>query len=151
MRCGRAQRWISARLDGELDARRRERVQAHLASCAPCRAFATYLNGLGEALDSASVGEPRWGFLNRVAARIAEVGPDAALPRLMRPAPVGVSLAAFCAGVALVLLANGETRSENGRRPDAMALLADSYLGTTTPAALEPEDELIDLLARSED
>ena len=151
MRCGRAQRWISAQLDGELDAKRIRRVQAHLVSCEPCRAFETDLSGLGATLDAASVAEPRWGYLDRVAARIADVDPEAALPRILRPAPVGVSVAAFCAGVALVMLANGDTRSENGRPPAVTALVTDSYLGTTTLAALEPEDELINLLARSED
>ena len=67
----------------------------------------------------------------------------------MRPAPVGIGAAAFCAGVALVILANGETLSDNGQRTDAVALLADTYLGTTTQAALE--DELINLMPRAED
>ena len=149
MRCGKAQRWISANHDGELDAERLKTVQRHLASCGRCRAYAADLGGLGDVLDSVSVVEPRWGYENRLAARIANVEPDSGRSRWVRPWPVGIGAAAFSAGVALVIVANGDTPTGNPPRTDAVALLADSYLGTTTQAALE--DELINLMPRAED
>jgi anti-sigma factor RsiW len=37
MRCARAQKMMTAALDGELDARRRRALDAHVAGCPPCR------------------------------------------------------------------------------------------------------------------
>ncbi|MHC4698173.1 MAG: zf-HC2 domain-containing protein [Planctomycetota bacterium] len=152
MRCGKARRWISVRLDGELDAARTEALEAHLGSCHRCRAFATDLGQLGETLNTVSAKEPRWGFAERVTARIADVKPnhhEMPLPRILRPLPVGVGAAAFCAGMLLVILANGQAEALDSQRSDAVAVLADSYLGISAEPALE--DELISLLPQTED
>ena len=72
MRCTRAQKLISADLDGELDAVRSDGVRDHLEACAACRTFAAGLEGLGDDLGllaSVEPVEPRWGFAERVAAR----------------------------------------------------------------------------------
>ncbi|TMB56374.1 MAG: hypothetical protein E6J60_06025, partial [Deltaproteobacteria bacterium] len=37
MRCQRAQKWMTAAVDGELSARRRRALDGHLAACAACR------------------------------------------------------------------------------------------------------------------
>ena len=149
MRCRRAQRWVSTALDGELSPERAEWLQDHLASCARCRAFSADLASVGNALASMSAADPRWGFADRVAARIADIEPEAGWLRFVKLAPLGMGVAAFCAGVALVTLANGDADSAATPRIDAVAVLADSYLGTVTPTG--PADELISLLPKSED
>ncbi len=153
MRCGKAQFWLSVSLDGELDSRREESLRAHLESCPDCRAFASDIGCLAAVLDSATVMEPRVGFAGRVLARIEDVEPGIEQAggwlRLLRPVPVSVGVAAFCAGISLVVLANGQTEADASRSSDAVTLLADSYLGTTTTPALE--DELVNLLPPSGD
>jgi len=153
MRCSKTQRWISARLDGELDAIREEALQAHLASCERCRAFASDLGQLGEALNLVSAAEPRWGFAERVTSRIASLDStgqrETVRPPFLRPLPVGVGAAAFCAGAALVIFANGQAEAVNWQRSDPVAVLAEANLGISSLPAVE--DELFDLLPHSED
>ncbi len=157
MRCGIAKRWISASLDRELDESKEKALKVHLASCLRCRAFAAKLSVLEESLDSVSAADPRWGFSDRVMARIAEGEPSArprvslALPwlRFLRPAPIGVGAAAFCAGAAMVILANGQVEADVWQRGDVVAALADNYLGIEAQPVLE--EELANLLPESED
>jgi anti-sigma factor RsiW len=146
-------------LDSELDERCGPSLQAHLAACPACRAFAADLGRLGTALDAATVIEPRPGFAGRVTARIAHAedgDATAGVPKtgwlqLLRPLPMGVGVTAFCAGMSLVVLANGQAQAEAdaSQARDAITLLADQYLGIETKPALE--DELVDLLPLSED
>ncbi|MCP4593508.1 MAG: hypothetical protein GY842_22450 [bacterium] len=153
MRCRKAQLWISARCDGELDASRQGALESHLGSCLVCQAFADDLGRVDRALDLLPAEEPRGGYSGRVMARIEalEQPPD----RLrwwsdyLRPAPLGLGTVAFCAGVVLVILANGFVPLDQEPRRDAVAYLADEYLGLQTPPTVE--DELISLLPRSED
>jgi len=153
MLCGKAQCWLSVSLDGELDSQREKSLRAHLESCPNCQAFAADIGCLAAVLDSATVMEPRVGFAGRVVARIEDVEPGIERPagwlRILRPIPVGVGVAAFCAGMSLVLLANGQAESDEYRASDAVTLLADSCLGTTTAPALE--DELVHLMPPSGD
>jgi len=157
MRCGIAKRWISASLDGELDEQRQQALTAHLASCQRCRAFAASFGALGETLNSSPVEDPRWGFAGRVMARIDDVEPSSeprrsAVPtwlRALRPAPVGVGAAAFCAGVALVIVANGQAETETWQRGDVVAALAEDYLGIESQPNLG--DELGAILPESEE
>jgi len=157
MRCGTAKRWISATLDGELDDQRQQALTAHLASCRRCRAFAVRLSSLDETLDSSRVEDPRWGFADRVMARIDDVGPSTVpvtslLPawfRVLRPAPIGVGAAAFCAGAALVMVANGQAQTETWQRGDVVAALAEDYLGIESQPMLG--DELGAILPESEE
>lgn len=157
MRCGIAKRRISVSLDGALDERKERGLKTHLASCLRCRAFAAKLSALREDLDSVSATDPRWGFTDRVMARIANVQPGAERGgsrvdhwlRFLRPAPIGVGAAAFCAGVALVILANGQTETSQWQRSDVVESLADAYLGIESQPGLE--DELVNLLPKSED
>jgi anti-sigma factor RsiW len=156
MRCGKAKRWISASLDGELDARRQRALTAHLSSCERCRAFAAGLDALGEALDASPVEDPRWGLSDRVLARVADVersprptvSTTPSWGRFLRPAPIGVGAAAFCAGAAIVVLANGQTKSTQTQR-DVVAAMAGDYFGVESQPVLG--DELASLLPQSED
>jgi len=53
MRCCQARRFISAYLDGELDPRRRESLESHLASCEACSARLAKMREQWEALAEA--------------------------------------------------------------------------------------------------
>ena len=156
MRCGKVQRLISARADGELDEGRREGVERHLAACETCRAFADGLAPLADMLDQVEAPEPRWGFSNRVLARLPAEEPGASpiqkLIDLLRPAPLGVGTAAFCMGVAATLLlngANGETTT-NGTAQDAVIeAVAGDYETVYEEASVQ--EQLWALLSETED
>lgn len=124
-----------------------------METCARCRTFAADLGRTHEVLDLVSVADPRWGFSDRVAAQIADVPPNtawtAAWARVLRPLPMGVGVAAFCLGVALVSLANGQPGPAAVPRTDAVALLADNVLGVAVQPALE--EELANLVPWSEE
>ena len=117
MRCGKAQRMISSRLDGELDDARASAVGKHLAGCAGCRVFAAAVPRFTEDFDSLTVPEPRWGFTGRLMARLSEQESSSDVPwswvDLLRPAPLGLGAAAFCLGVAVTFSLNGA----NGEMP----------------------------------
>ena len=149
MRCGNAQRLISASLDGELARSRQEALEAHLAGCARCRAFAAGLAGSAEALDAWAAPEPRWGFAGRTMARIADLQPDRTAARgwlgFLRPGPVGLGAAAFGFGVALTVLANGGPIPESQAPKQGLEALAGDYVVDdtveTSLLALLPETE----------
>lgn len=148
MRCGRAQRLISIALDGELDPERNRALQAHLTACGTCRRAATSFQQLGRALDTAHAAEPKWGFAERLAARIA----NSEQPSTARSAPwlrgrlpaLAAGTAAFCAGAALVILANGDSAGQPQPRTDVLAALADTAIGLSAGPA--PDELLIHLL-----
>jgi hypothetical protein len=108
---------------------------------------------MGEVLDSLSAPDPRWGFADRVLARLAHAETVVERPagwlQWLRPAPIAAALGAFCAGVTLVMLANGQADAEQQPQRDPIVLLADAWLGVETQPALE--DELANLLPPSED
>jgi anti-sigma factor RsiW len=82
MSCGRYRRDLSDRRDGVLSARRRVRLEAHLAVCPECRAYESDLDRLERHLPR----EPEAGltpgrgqdFLRRLRARIEAEGPSPA-------------------------------------------------------------------------
>ena len=156
MRCGKVQRLISARADGELDDGRREGVERHLAACETCRAFADGLAPLANMLDQVEAPEPRWGFPDRVLARLPAEEPAASpiqgLIDLLRPAPLGVGTAAFCLGVATTFSlngANGET-TVNGTTQDAVIEAVAGDYATVYAEALV-QQQLWVLLSETED
>ncbi|MCP4249922.1 MAG: hypothetical protein GY778_23000 [bacterium] len=158
MRCTRARNLISADLDGELDAVRSEDMRAHLEACAACRTFAAGLDGLGQDLDmlaSAEQIEPRWGFAERVAARI-ENEPTQGVgfgswAEFLRPAPVGLALVSFGVGVLLAVLAEAAPSTETAGvvGDDPMAALLGEY--DQTDADRPVEDRLLELLTDEEE
>ncbi|RJP42128.1 MAG: hypothetical protein C4547_00770 [Phycisphaerales bacterium] len=115
MRCRKAQRILSAGLDGEVSGRRSKAAGEHAQSCSACAAFAHDLARLGGALQAFRSPAPSDGFTRRVMARLPrrQSGLDILQSwlELLRPAPLGVGVAAFCLGVGLVLLTGGDSAS----------------------------------------
>ena len=153
MRCRKAQRLISAGLDGELDAVRQRALEGHLGACGKCRAFAADLNASGEMLDGWAAPEPRWGFAGRTLAPIADLQPGQAPSRgwfdFLRPAPLGLGAAAFGFGVALAVLANGEPIPEARVPEQGLEALASDYMDPLGDDTIETS--LLALLPETED
>jgi hypothetical protein len=99
---------LVAYVDGELDAPRSAAIEAHLATCAACRAERELLAGTGRLLGAFAAPEPAPGFEARVRARIAAA--EAAERKILAPAVpawrrLGARAAAPAAAAAAVLLA----------------------------------------------
>jgi anti-sigma factor RsiW len=60
--CARACEWASLRLDDQLSEFEEVLLEAHLARCAECRAFAASISGLTGALRGAPLEEPAFAF-----------------------------------------------------------------------------------------
>ena len=125
MRCQRAQKWMTAAVDGELSARRRRALDGHLAACAACRRelavteqMLTALAGLPkEAAVSARLEQAT---LRRVRLAAADEAERAPASRWARWLP----LPAFALATAAVLvLAIGIVR-RTGQVPSAPAVRA---------------------------
>jgi len=112
MRCCKAQKLISASLDGELDKEREQAAKAHLAKCRACQCFAADLPRCAAALDRLAVPEVRPGFTGRMMARIPESKTGRIWWRdwfgVMQPLPAGLGALALCCGVVLAILMNGQ-------------------------------------------
>lgn len=104
--CSAVEEWLSAYLDGELDARRRAEVQAHLDSCPACRRELDTLRSSARLLDAWCVPEvtPQVSvvFADRLAAQQARqpwwsawLG-TAGGRRIAWPLAAGVALLALC-------------------------------------------------------
>ena len=153
MRCNRAQKLISAHLDGELKEDQVQAVKAHLAACESCRAFAADLSRVAERLDALAAPEPRWGFAERTLARLPDQpSPLAAWKRWLdwlRPAPVGVGLAAFSFGVLLTVLVAGESYTNGATtEPDIQEIAGDYF---TTISEIAVDEQLLALLPETEE
>jgi len=112
MRCGKARRGISARLDGVLGPEGTRALEGHLRGCPACRAFAAGLSGDAAALQSWAVPPARWGFAQRVMRRL-EAAPveRGALRRwieLVHLGRVGLGAAAFALGILAMAAMNGD-------------------------------------------
>ena len=132
MRCHKAQKWLSARFDGELDQARIRPVTAHVAACAFCRRFAGNLPRCSQAMNLTTLREPSPAFTAAVMARLAE----GQARRFwltnwlegLRPAAATAAGVALCCGVFLALSMNGEQRSEAGDATEPVdALYAESF------------------------
>ena len=111
MRCHKVRKWISLRVDGALDTSRCAAVDRHVSGCEACRGFADALSHLALDLDRVDAPEARWGFAERVMARLPEEQPvGMQLPgwlEFLRPAPLGLGAVAFGLGVAVTVSLNG--------------------------------------------
>ena len=153
MRCRKAQRMISARLDGELDEAGDRAVREHLSGCAKCRAFASDLERCVEGLDLFEVPEHRWGFTERVMARLpkerAGVGLLERLLGSLRPAAMGLGVAAFCLGAVLTALVSQEAQNGVAAVEQGTDALAGDYF--TTLAEVSVDEQLLALLLDTEE
>ncbi len=153
MRCGRARQSISARVDGELDECRTAALDAHLAGCATCRAFASNVEGLAAKLDAFDAPEPRWGFTERVMARLPNretpIEASSGWVGKLRPVPVGLGVAAFSFGVMLTVLANGSSLVDNATGDADLRVIAGDYFETVSADAVD--EQLLALLTETGD
>lgn len=153
MRCGKAQKLISAHRDGELDDARIEALQRHLSACEACKAFAGDLARVAEGLDSLTAPEPRWGFTDRLMSRLSGQqrveSSSSGWLGLLRPAPVGVAVAAFSLGAALTVLVNGELPAAGAGGREEVESLAGDYFDTL--AEVSVERQLLALLPETEE
>ena len=119
MRCSKAQKLISASIDGELDEARERAAKAHLGKCRACQCFASDLPRCAAALDRLRVPDVRPGFTGRMMARIPESKTGRIWWRdwldVLQPIPAGLGALALSCGVVLAILMNdqnGPTDSE---------------------------------------
>lgn len=112
MKCAKAQKLISASLDGELDEGRQRAVKAHLAECRTCQCFAADLPRCAAALGRLTVPDIRPGFTGRMMAHIEESKTVRIWWRdwldVLQPVPAGLGALALCCGVLLAILMNGQ-------------------------------------------
>ena len=153
MRCRRAQKLISALIDGELGDEVARAVKAHLDVCERCRAFQTDISRVDESLDLVGAPEPRWGFADRTLARLPDQSSRSATWRdwieALRPAPVGVGLAAFSFGVVLTVLVAGESYTNGATtEPDIQGIAGDYF---NTISELSVDEQLLALLPETEE
>ncbi len=118
--CRQARRWLSVHRDGELSARRSERLARHLAGCPACRQAAAELEALTVRLAALPAAEPRAGFAGRVLARLP------AQPRLAaRPLMPATALASVALGLWLGLSLQGEPALDEPNLPTMVATAFD--------------------------
>jgi hypothetical protein len=108
MRCEVAERELSARLDGESDRRLTEAVQAHLSTCARCRAFVAGAGGIRE-LSRLEPAGPVPDVVPRIMAEVRRQSTPRRVVRLpgRRPSEWRRYMAAFAAGAVIAALIVG--------------------------------------------
>ena len=150
MRCSKVHRLISTHLDGEVDAVREKALAEHLAGCPECRGFAAEVAQVAERLDEVTAPEPRWGFADRMLARLPLPGSPVARRSVdfLRPAPVGLGAAAFCFGVLLTVFVSGAPESNGAVSGQDLELLAGDYF--TTLSEISIDEQLLALLGDAE-
>lgn len=120
--CRRARRWLSVHRDGELSARRAERLARHLADCQACRQAAAGLEALTSRLEALPAAEPRSGFTGRVLARL----PEQTQPRLAaQPLMPATALASVALGLWLGLSLQGQPALDEPTLPTMVATAFD--------------------------
>ena len=153
MRCRKTQRMISARYDGELDEAGIKAVREHLSGCAECRDFAADLERSAGDLDLLTVPEHRWGFTERLMARLPEeretVGLLERLLGSLRPAAMGLGVAAFCLGAVLTALVSQEAQNGVAAVEQDTDAVAGDYF--TTLAEVSVDEQLLALLSETEE
>jgi predicted anti-sigma-YlaC factor YlaD len=151
MRCSKAQRSISRRLDGALEQRLEAPLADHLTGCVACRAYADELARLE--FDLLEVPEPTPDFTVRVMHCLDRTSARPRLllrrPAVFRPVAAGLGIAAALSGFAigsLLQLANGEsTPAPNGPvevvASDAIDPLGENSVESTLIAMLSTAEE----------
>ncbi len=108
MNCKKAKQWISQDLDGELHARRKVRLDAHLATCAACRGVREQWARVGLRLKAAPVAaaqtpEAAWADVRR-AIRNAGATPDREVPWVLVPSMRWAVAAAMAVAIGLFIV-----------------------------------------------
>lgn len=125
MRCRKAREYISRTVDGELDPRRAERLERHLAECGDCRALLADLRkivGGAAGLEGPEPSDEVWKNI-RAGLETATLGPRVEGAPLDRRPLFGLSLAAVryagAAALALILVVSGIVVGKRLGREDA--------------------------------
>jgi len=146
MRCQKVRKWISLRVDGELDESRSAAVDRHVSACDACRGFAAALSHLALDLDRVDAPGARWGFAERVMARLPEEqSAEWRLPgwlELIRPAPLGVGAVAFGLGVAVTISLNGahgELSANVEQQDPGIQEVAGDYADVVSEASIQQD------------
>ena len=112
MRCGKARKWLSAEIDGELPAERKVLLERHLSQCGSCVGYRERLLAQQRALGRLELPQASTAFRTRLSRKLARV-PEHSLPSLstvlLRWVPVTVILAAalFLGGLLGRIIAAG--------------------------------------------
>lgn len=151
MRCSKAQKWISRRLDGVLDDARDAALASHLAQCEACRSYAEELAELE--LDLLEVPEPSLDFTTRVRQLVDETPARrwSALsrPALFRPIAAGLGVAAALGGFAVGSLLQ---RSHGDVVPPSSDTLEVAASDAMDPLAVDSvESVLLAMLSNTEE
>jgi len=153
MRCRKAQKLISAKLDTQLDAARVSALEAHTARCFPCQRFAAELASSSRALDAFGAPEPRPGFTDRLLTRLPQQRSTPSRLRqlweALRPAPVAGAAMAMSCGIVMAIAMNGaqavtdqvESRSEEASLAEWFDALPADSAGAKYLALLQSEEE----------
>ncbi len=153
MRCRKAQKLISARLDGELRATLNGLLEGHLAGCPDCRAFLADVAGFTADLDGLAAPEPQWGFSDRILARFPREGVEVGVSRTwlesLRPAPVGLGAVAFSFGVLLTVMVGGLSSSTEPSADSNSGTAASAYAEVLSESSFD--EQLLALLSDAED
>lgn len=150
MKCDKARKLTSRRLDGELGQAGEARLSRHLERCAECTAYAADLANLG--LDSFSVPNTTPDFATRVMERVDVSASQRSIvlsrPAFYRPIAAGLGLAASIAGFAvgsgLSFAGTPEQLAEPGVEQiasNAIDPLADESIETVLIAMLTETEE----------
>ncbi len=141
MKCGKAQRLISAAMDGELAEASAEPLRAHLTDCPDCRVISQGFAGLAASLEVAGPPEPHFGFTDRLMRRIdAEARPARVRPRRvgwLGLAPIGLGVFAFCFGVWTTTLTYAEANGEATTSQPPIEQLAVGPVGNSAEESFE--------------
>ena len=156
MRCRKASKLISFYLDGELNARQRKALEAHLSECASCRELLTDFKAIAEEAASIKTPEPSagvWpGILEKVntaradkeAAHGLDSRPGFLNGIFLRPAVRFIALLLLVAGGVFIGLRLGQERSAAGSASEAGYTLAklDEAEGYYRQAVISLEEAL---------
>jgi anti-sigma factor RsiW len=139
MRCGTAREWTRRRRDGELAAAERRALDAHLAGCARCGAYAADMDVLGRLTAALPVEEPPANFEWRLKLRLARIERESTpveWPQAARRGWRGAfEFGGALAGAAAVVLLVGlpALQSPDSQRPAPTTLHRPSGSGVVTP------------------
>ena len=139
MRCSKAQRWISRRVDGVLDEGLEAPLADHLARCRACQAYAEALAKFD--LRLLEVPEPPADFTARVAQGLDETTTGRRFlltrPAFFRPIAAGLGIAAALGGFAVGSLLHPTNGSETLPRNGTVELAAGNAIDPLAEDSIE--------------